>query len=329
MSKKVYKETYFPHDRYARRDTKIKNLLVHFRRESETKAQAAVCIYWWIVEDMHTDDYPVDKLDAFADDYRCDVDFFFFFLEDFELFRIDDGCYISDRVLRNIKEQEEKSEKARQKAQQRWKKGDKKDDAPKSPDIADEVIALFNNEFKKELTVSKENRKKINDITNDNKLTSEDWQKIIKNAKRGWDIEGKNKKPDFRNILKNWDAFRSDDYNLAPDHEAEEAARAERKRRIEAEKEKEREEKRQAELKQAEFEQQKQEDKEKISNKEEAILFLYNYVPTAFQRNTDMMQRFNSEFKEIAPKFNITAEEVHEYYIQHPKEEDEQQESNL
>ena len=56
MSKKNYKETYFQHDRYARQDPKIKSMLVHFRKESEDKAKAAVCVFWWIVEDMHIDD---------------------------------------------------------------------------------------------------------------------------------------------------------------------------------------------------------------------------------------------------------------------------------
>lgn len=313
MSKKVYKETYFPHDRYARRDTKIRNLLAHFRRESEIKAQAAVCIYWWIVEDMHTDDYPVNKLEAFADDYRCDVDFLKSILEDFELFRIEDDCYISDRVLRNIKEQEEKSEKARNAIRQRWKnKGDKKEDT--APDIADEVISLFNEAFKKELTVSKENRKRINEITKDNNLTSEDWQKIIKNAKRGWDIEGKNKKPDFRNILKNWDAFRSDDYNLAPDYEKIEAEKKAKELAKEQKRAEEREAKRQEELKQAEEAAEKQAAYEAITDKSDALEFLYKYLPEALQKNIEMT-KLSSEFRTIAPRFNITAQEVKDYYF--------------
>lgn len=313
MSKKVYKETYFPHDRYARRDTKIKNLLVHFRRESEIKAQAAVCIYWWIVEDMHTDDYPVNKLEAFADDYRCDVEFLRSILEDFELFRIEDGCYISDRVLRNIKEQEEKSEKARQKAQQRWNNKKKNEDAPDGKDIADEVIELFNTEFKKELTVSKENRKKINEITKDNNLTSEDWQKIIKNAKRGWDIEGKNKKPMFKNILKDWDSFKSDDYNLAPDYEAQEAEKEAKRQAAEQRKAEEKEAKRLEDLETVRQQQQKKEDYEAITDKESALEFLFKYIPEAMQKNTDLM-RISTDFRTTASRFDISAQEVKDYY---------------
>ena len=98
MSKKIYKETYFQHDRYARQDPKIKSLLVHFRKISEDKAKAAVCVFWWIIEDMHIDDYPINKLEAIADDYRCDIDFLKSILEDFDLFRIEDGCYVSGSI---------------------------------------------------------------------------------------------------------------------------------------------------------------------------------------------------------------------------------------
>lgn len=316
MSKKVYKETYFQHDRYARRDTKIKNLLVHFRRESETKAQAAVCIYWWIVEDMHTDDYPIDKLDAFADDYRCDVEFLRSILEDFELFRIENGCYISDRVLRNIKEQEEKSEKARQSAKHRWKnKGEQTPEDANENDIAEDIISMFNEEFKKELTVSKENRKKINQITKDEKLSVEDWQKIIKNAKRGWDIEGKNKKPSFKNILDSWDAFKSDDYNLAPDYEAQEAEKEAKKKAAEQKRADEREAQRLEDLETARQQQQKKDDYEAITDKYDALEFLYKYLPQPMHKNIEMM-RVASDFKLLSSRFGITAQEFKEYCLE-------------
>ena len=120
MAKKNYQDTYFQHDRYARRDSKIKALLTHFRKESEEKAKAAICIFWWIVEDMHLDDYPVDKLDVFADDYRCDVDFLRSILNDFNLFRIENNCYVSDRVLRNLEEQAKKAEQKSIAANTKW-----------------------------------------------------------------------------------------------------------------------------------------------------------------------------------------------------------------
>jgi hypothetical protein len=120
MAKKIYKETYFQHDRYARQDPKIKNLLAHFRKDSEDRAKSAVLIYWWIIEDMHIDDYPVDKIEAFADDYRCEVDFLRSILEDFELFRVENGFYISDRVLRNMEQQGNKLKQRQTAASSRW-----------------------------------------------------------------------------------------------------------------------------------------------------------------------------------------------------------------
>lgn len=245
MSKKIYKEKYFPHDRHARQDPKIKKMLMHFRKNSELQAQAAVCIYWWIVEDMHTDDYPVNNLDAFADDYRCDIEFLKSILNDFDLFHIVDDYYVSDRVLRNLKEQQEKSEKARQKAEKRWNKRPQTQGEPTQPpepqtpqdnqEIDDElinsIIQIYNTEFKKSQIVGKATREKIFKITKENNITNEIWQKVFKNAKRGWNIKGENKKPILKNILDNWDAFASDDYFLAPDEDAQKTAREQEKQK--------------------------------------------------------------------------------------------------
>ena len=239
MSKKIYKEKYFPHDRHARQDPKIKKMLMHFRKNSELQAQAAVCIYWWIVEDMHTDDYPVNNLDAFADDYRCDVEFLKSILNDFDLFRIENNCYVSDRVLRNLQEQQEKSDKARAKAEKRWQGKKKPDEAPSEPDdiqiddeLVNSIIQIYNSEFKKSQIVGKTTREKIYKITKENNVTNEIWQKVFENAKRGWNIKGENKKPILKNILENWDAFASDDYYLVPDIEAQEKAQEEEKQKI-------------------------------------------------------------------------------------------------
>ncbi len=233
MTKKIYKETYFQHDRYARQDAKIKGMLSYFRKESEEKAKAAVCVFWWIVEDMHTDDYPISKLEVFADDYRCSVDFLKSILEDFELFHIENDCYVSNRVLRNLKEQEEKSEKARKSVQKRWDKHKKDTPAegantgsPKplneyDEDVVLSIIQIYNKKFKKSQIVSNENKARIFKIHTENHLTVEDWEKVFSNAKRGWDIgDKKNVPPNLKKILDEWDSFASDDYFLAPDRDA-------------------------------------------------------------------------------------------------------------
>ena len=286
MSKKNYKETYFQHDRYARQDPKIKSMLVHFRKINEDKAKAAVCVFWWIIEDMHIDDYPINKLDVFADDYRCDVDFLKSILEDFDLFRIQNDCYVSDRVLRNLKEQEEKSEKARAKAAKRWKKTEEID-----IELVNSIIQIFNTEFKKTQIVGKEAREKIFKITKENKLTLEIWQKVFSNARRGWDIKGEHKKPSLKNILDNWDAFASDDYFLAPDYEAIEAE----KKAKEAEKQKAAENERMQRQKEKE---QFEKEKSEICDAASAIKFLnkHNRLPATFLRNSNTVKEYMTQY---------------------------------
>lgn len=312
MTKKIYKETYFQHDRYARQDPKIKSMLVHFRKESEQKAQAAVCIYWWIVEDMHTDDYPTNKLEVFADDYRCDVQFLKSILEDFELFHTENDCYVSNRVLRNLKEQEEKSEKARKSAQKRWNKhkkdtlaeGEEKQLLEYNEELVLSIIQIFNKEFKKSQIVSKENKVKIFKIHTDNKLSIEDWNKIFSNARRGWDIgERKNVKPSLKTILAEWDSFASDDYFLAPDREAVAEAQKKAKQLQDAEDEKcsqliEKEKAIQAECYKA------------IDCKDAALNYLLKYchlkLPNYLIRN--------STFKELSDKYNFSVDEAIKYF---------------
>lgn len=298
MSRNIYK-TYFSHDIYSRQDPKIKKMLVHFRKESNEKAQAAVCLFWWIIEDMHADDYKIADLETYADDYRCDIDFLKSILEDFDLFRKEDDCYISDRVLRNIAEQEEKALKARDKANKRWKK--KEGEAlPDEVDmeVVNSIIQLYNTTFKKTQIVGNVAREKIFKITKENNLTSDIWQKVFKNAKRGWDIKGEHKIPNLKNILENWDAFASDDYYLAPDYEAIEAEKKEKE--LEQEKIKE-EERKQAAIAQQEFEQSKN----SICDAKSAIAHLnkYSKLPPALLAKSTVT-------KEYMQKYNFTVEDI-------------------
>ena len=291
-----------------REDNKIKAMLAYYRKESEYKAQASVCIYWWIVEDMHKDAFPVKSLSTFADSYRCDVEFLKEILENFGLFRIEDDCYISDRVLKNLKEQKEKREKARKAAYFRWKKEyppkeetEETEETKKSEsdneidnEIVDKIISLFNEEFEKEQVVSVENREKIHKITKQNKLTLEHWQKIFHTAKRGWNINGQKKKPSFDKILDKWDSFASDDYNLAPDTET-------TKKEREREAEQERERRRQEEEEKKNF----LAAKAAIKDKETAIEFINKYflIPDKLLKNSKAI-------KEYCDRYNFTIDEL-------------------
>ncbi|MBR0234064.1 MAG: DUF4373 domain-containing protein [Synergistaceae bacterium] len=291
MSRDIYKP-YFSHDIYARQDAKIKNLLLYFRKESEDKAKAAYCVYWYIVEDMHKDDYKMSDLEAYADDYRCDVEFLKSILENFDLFRIENDCYISDRVLKNIQEQKEKHERAKQLANRRWQ-GKKSEE-----NIVDSIIEIFNKELEKSQTVGKETKGKILKLTRENNISLETWAKVFKNAKRGWNIEGKNKKPSLKTILENWDSFASDDYYLAPDlRQQEEQRQALKAQQEQEQKNKAAEEKAYEEKKQAEL--------NRVCDSVSAIVFLNRH----YRLSPDIL-RISKLFQEFSKKYNITIDDV-------------------
>ena len=312
MGKKNYKETYFQHDRYARQDSKIKSMLVHFRKIGEEKALAAVCIFWWIIEDMHIDDYPINKLEVFADDYRCDVDFLKSILEDFDLFRIENDCYVSDRVLRNLKEQEERSEKAKAKAAKRWKgKGENPEaEETKSPEenaahpekkavpqenslkyneeFVMSIVQIYNDKFKKSRIVSKANKEKIFKIHTENKLTLDIWEKVFSNAKRGWDIgDKKNVPPSLKKILEEWDSFASDDYFLAPNREAIQKEKEEKE--LEQEKERNQQKKHKEEFEQS---------KNQVCDKNTAIEHLNKYfsMSESFLKKSPLVKKYMKKY---------------------------------
>lgn len=314
MTKKIYKETYFQHDRYARQDAKIKGMLSHFRKESEEKAKAAVCVFWWIVEDMHTDDYPVNKLEVFADDYRCSVEFLKSILENFELFHIENDCYVSNRVLRNLKEQEEKSEKARKSVQKRWDKH-KKDTLPKGKeeekqqpeydeDVVLSIIQIYNKKFKKSQIVSNENKARIFKIHTENHLTVEDWEKVFSNAKRGWDIgDKKNVPPNLKKILDEWDSFASDDYFLAPDRDA----IAEKKREEELQKEIKNKE---TELANKKHNEECRAAFQAIHDKATAFEYVAKYCPSAMSKSVNkIFLAKNQTIKTLAEQYDFTIDE--------------------
>ena len=296
MEKDIYIK-YFSHDVNSRHDPKIKNMLFYFRKESQEKAQAAVCIYWWIIEDMHQESYKISDLEAYADDYRCDVEFLKTILDKFDLFRIENDCYISNRVLRNIQEQSEKTQKAKEAVSKRWK-NHKKPEEEINIDV-DSIIEIFNKEFDKDQIVGNDTKKKITKITKENNLTLDTWQKIFSNAQRGWIIDGKNKKPSLKTILDDWDSFASDDYYLAPDL---------RKLTEEYQARKEAEQQRQAQetADSDAFREQKENDRLTVQDRQTAIDFINKYYGT-FKEN---LLSITSDFQKFSKTYNFSAIDV-------------------
>ena len=83
-------------------------------------AVGAYGIFWRIVEFMHGNNLLVNDVDVIADDLRIDTKFIEMILNNYELFRIEGDCYISDRILKNLNKQQSKSEKSKTAVETRW-----------------------------------------------------------------------------------------------------------------------------------------------------------------------------------------------------------------
>ena len=120
---------YFSHDESASQDGKILKMFRDFRKLSKEMtreelesfvAVGAYGIFWRIVEFMHGNNLLVDDVDVIADDLRIDTRFIEMILNNYELFRIEGDCYISDRILKNLNKQQSKSEKSKTAVETRW-----------------------------------------------------------------------------------------------------------------------------------------------------------------------------------------------------------------
>lgn len=323
---------YFSHDIATKTDEKIIRLMYDFKKSKkdfsehilqELAPHAAYAIYWEIIEYLHENTLKVDELEMLSDVLRVDSEILEKILNNYDLFKIQDGAYISERVLRNLKLQEEKSEKARQSAIKRHKP--KKSDEAQEPtseaeyneEITMSIIQIYNEKFKKSQIVSKENKEKVYKIHTENNLTLDTWNKVFSNAKRGWDIgDKKNVAPSLKIILNEWDSFASDDYFLAPDRESIAEMKAQAEKEEAAKKEQERKEIEQ-------HNKEKDEAYNAIENAADAFEYLIKYCPISKSAQKTFLAR-TSNFKELSQKFNFTADEFIEYREAHqePSEPD-------
>ena len=125
MKSDKLKQLYFSHDIYADKDEKIVKMFYYFRKNINEFSEeflrknfyyASFGLFWQIVQYLHRSELTVDEIPILADDLRADESFVRSIINDFNLFKIVDGKIISERVVKNLKLQKEKSEKARQSA---------------------------------------------------------------------------------------------------------------------------------------------------------------------------------------------------------------------
>ncbi len=120
---------WFEHDENASNDGKILKMTRDFRKLVKTLDRqdleslavlGSKAIFWRIAEFMHGEMLAIDEADVIADDLRVDQKFVDMVLNDFDLFRQEDGYYISDRVLANLERRKEKSKKNSEAVNVRW-----------------------------------------------------------------------------------------------------------------------------------------------------------------------------------------------------------------
>lgn len=77
-------------------------------------------LYWKIVEYMHQNIFNVGEEDILAYKFRTDITKIKQVMNDFDLFRIENDYYVSDRILRNLNYTVQKNEDKKQAANVRW-----------------------------------------------------------------------------------------------------------------------------------------------------------------------------------------------------------------
>lgn len=123
------KHPYFSHDLDVRGDKKIKKMLLDYRKKvksmsrEELECLAAIspyAIFWAVVEYAHRNGLNPESVEIIADELRLGENFVKSVIEDFGFFRFENDEYISDRILRNLEEQEEKSKRSQTAAKFKW-----------------------------------------------------------------------------------------------------------------------------------------------------------------------------------------------------------------
>ena len=104
-------EPFFSHDISTRTNKSIKKLI-------NTLGYEGYGLFWAIVEFMHKNELMIGEENLVIDDNYTDK--ITHILNDYDFFYIKNGCYISDRILRNIDKQEQKTRQNKTAAETRW-----------------------------------------------------------------------------------------------------------------------------------------------------------------------------------------------------------------
>jgi len=110
------KKTYFNHDSSARNDLRIIKLRAKLGYEGYG-------VFWALLELLFTEENKlcVNDYSEIAFGLQCDSKMLKQVIEDFDLFTVEDDCFYSKRLNKQIEEINSKSNKAKENASKRWK----------------------------------------------------------------------------------------------------------------------------------------------------------------------------------------------------------------
>ena len=111
------KKTYFNHDSSAKTDLRIIKLRAKLGYEGYG-------VFWALLELLFTEENKlcVNDYGEIAFGLQCDSKILKQVIEDFDLFVIEDGCFYSNRLNKQIEDINSKSIKAKESASKRWNK---------------------------------------------------------------------------------------------------------------------------------------------------------------------------------------------------------------
>lgn len=295
MSKSKLTNVYFSHDRDARSDDKIAEMMFNFRKlakglnREELECLAGIsgyAVFWCILEYMHRNGFYEKDIDILADSLRIKPEFIKKILNDFNLFEHEGSEFISKRLFKDIELQNEKSDKAKKAVEARYL----------MKEFKSRYIEIFGKEpclEEADIKALKEYADKIPDFRE--KLP--DILYTLSEIK--FDDKAKGYKP-----LTSW---LLGSHNLGAVYEgafsngALKSWKAEKERRRKLEKEKELEEKRKEEEKQDEF------NLDNFSSKAMAIDFLRRKIAELKLKD---LKHLPPQHKDLMKKFDITVKEI-------------------
>ena len=110
------KKTYFNHDSSARHDYRIMKMRAKL-------GMASYGIFWSLLELLFSEENKIciDDYNILAFGLQCDPKILKQVIEDFDLFVIEDGCFYSRRLNRQIEDINNKSNKAKESVNKRWR----------------------------------------------------------------------------------------------------------------------------------------------------------------------------------------------------------------